>query len=154
MKKVKFKIVSGDATLQSYCPETGASWTFIRDDGVLLNYLEAHKIRDNLVEGPFGDAMDIIMIDMKKAAEAKVTKKWGNCKGLKETADSNGLRLALIARARALDKYEDKWDLLSKEVQNALVLSEVALIIADQDHDERFEWASAAVQRSLIDLGY
>ena len=152
MKKVKFKIASGDTTMQSYCPTTGAAWTFMSEDGLLLNYLEAVKIKDSLGLGPFGDVIDITMIEVPKGPSMR--NEWVDYKDKGRDIDRNGLRLALIAKGRALDKYEDKWDLLSEEIRNALVLSEVALIIADQDHDENFGCAAAVVQNSLIDLGY
>ena len=123
MKKVKFKIVSGDTTMQSYCSKTGAAWTFMAEDGMLLDYDEAVEIKQKLLFGPFGGDLQVIMIEVTEARKIDARNEWVDYSGSNRTADSHGLKLALIARGRALDKYEEKWDLLSQEIRNALVLS-------------------------------
>jgi hypothetical protein len=67
----------------------------------------------------------------------------------KDSPERQAYRLAHTARSRALTKYEDGWRYFSEEVQEALVLSEVALIIGQQDL-EKYAPAVAVVDAALV----
>jgi hypothetical protein len=71
----------------------------------------------------------------------------------KDTPERQAFRLATMARGRALTKYEDGWRFFTKEIQNALILSEVALIIADQNGED-YESAALVVETSIEQMGF
>jgi hypothetical protein len=71
----------------------------------------------------------------------------------KDTPERQAFRLATMARGRALTKYEDGWRYFTKEIQDALVLSEVALIIGAQA-SEKYEPAVAVVDSALEAMGF
>jgi len=71
----------------------------------------------------------------------------------KNTPERQAFRLALMARGRALTKYEDGWRFFTKEIQNALILSEVAMIIAEQNSDE-YESAVMVIDTAIDQMGF
>lgn len=76
MSKVKFKIVSGDTTLQDYCSKTGSSWTLASEDSKLLNYGEAIRIKDKVAFGPFGGPLEIVEVELPKAEGFDMMNEW------------------------------------------------------------------------------
>lgn len=71
----------------------------------------------------------------------------------KDSPERRAFRLATMARGRALTKYEDGWRFFTKEIQNALILSEVAIIIAEQDGEE-YESAALVVNTAIEQRGF
>ena len=71
----------------------------------------------------------------------------------KDSPERRAFRLATMARGRAFDKYEDGWRFFTKEIQNALILSEVAMIIADQNGEE-YGPAAMVVETAIDQMGF